>query len=197
LIQPFGYLTVYSANTNLTLSNTNGAVRLLDGSGLVSGLAVSYDDVEEGNSYAINSDGQWAWTTTPTPLLENVFTVKQEKVATQTPAKTPASSVKSTKTTTKTSTPKTTAVKSATAKTPITTKSTATKKASSSQTSGVSQGVTEEPTKDANHPWILAGFGLLAVLYGLYEYRDDVANSVQRFRRNASTRKRNRQSVSG
>ena len=47
------------------------------------------------------------------------------------------------------------------------------------------------------HSWVLAAVALLAVAYGAYEYRLDLANFVARIRGNRADRRRDRQSAEG
>jgi len=50
----------------------------------------------------------------------------------------------------------------------------------------------EEPSTAPIHTWILVLIGGLALLYGAYEYRADVANKVHQLRRNFTARRTNR-----
>ncbi len=86
--------------------------------------------------------------------------------------KEPAASSKSKKSTSK--------VKGATAKKGLT------------GSSALAGGVEEEPSTTPIHTWILVLIGGLALLYGAYEYRADLANKIHQLRRNVSTRRANR-----
>lgn len=175
-IQPHGYLVIYSADTNLTLSNTAGAVRLITPDGIVGEQVVQYDDSEEGNSFALDTDGTWKWTTTPTPMAFNTITLKPE-VLPKPKTTTAKSTSKSTKSTSKTTAkPKTTAVKSST-----------TKNASSTNVESVPQ-FDDTPDPRA-HNVAIAVFVVLAVGYACYEYRDDFIQKVRLIRRYLDARR--------
>jgi hypothetical protein len=177
LIQPFGYFILSSSDSNLALSNTAGAARILDLGGLVSGTAVTYDDVEEGNSYALDSSGTWHWTTTPTQGQVNIFTEAPVVVKKTVVAK------------------KTTAVKAAATKASAT-KAAATKAATKPKAQATTTAQTDVPVQAAPaRPLLLATFAVLAVLYGLYEYREDLSNSLWRARRYIEFRRKNRQGL--
>lgn len=180
-IEAFGYMIVPSSTSGLALSNTAGAVRLLDATGIVAGETISYDDVEEGSSYARDDLGQWRWTITPTSSKQNIFTeapivIKATVATTPKKASTP-----------KASTAKSTATKASTAKA---TKATAVKSASTPKSSTFTEDNAEQPQK--SRPLLLATFATVALLYGLYEYREDISNSVWRARRYIESRRKNR-----
>lgn len=61
--------------------------------------------------------------------------------------------------------------------------------------SGSSYSGSASTTPSSLHPLILAGIGTLAVLYALYEYRNDLANTLYRFRRYRAARRGTRQST--
>lgn len=54
-----------------------------------------------------------------------------------------------------------------------------------------SGGTQEEPATAAIHTWILVLIGGLALLYGAYEYRSDVANKIYQLKRYFGVRQRN------
>ncbi len=182
LIQPFGYLSISSGESNLALSNTTGAVRLLDETGEIHGSTVSYDEVEEGSTYALDGLDQWLWTTTPTKSSFNVFTeapvIIKTAIKKTTAAKQPAQATK------KASTVKTTAVKASTAS--------SAKKVATKATKAKTESFNEAPVEQKTRPLLLATFAVIAVLYGLYEYRDDLSNSMWRAKRYAKAWRKNR-----
>lgn len=192
-VEPHGYVVLRSSQTGLQLSNTSGAVRLMAPDGLVSGDIVTYDDSEEGNAYALNNSSTWLWTTTPSPLAANIFTVKQELLP-------PVQQI--TKTSTK-SAPKSTAVKSSNVKTTaVKAETTSAKKTSSTSAkqAKASSATSDSPSPIAvsetpSHPAALAGFALLAVGYALYEYREDLANKLRLARRYLEARRGRRAGV--
>jgi len=176
-----GYLVLNSGQSNISLSNSSGATRILNPSGEVVGLVVSYEESETGGSYALDTSGVWAWTTTPTPAGENVFTAPADLMPTLTTKTTPIKTPK--KATPKTSTTKVTAVKSA-----FTSSAKKTSTVKPAKTSTSSTTVTPS-TQTPSHPTALAGFGLLAVGYALYEYREDFANKLRIIRRYLEVRR--------
>lgn len=181
LIQPFGYTTISSGDSNLALSNTSGAVRLLGRDGAIHGVGVTYEDVEEGNTYALDGLGQWQWTTTPTKGGFNVFT--EAPVVTKLASATKKATVVKAATT-KTSTAKTAATKAAAKAT----------SAKATKTAATSSFVPDSAVEtQRTRPLLLASFAVLAVLYGLYEYRDDISNNLWRARRYIALRRKARQ----
>jgi hypothetical protein len=202
-IPALGFLTIYSLRSNLALSNAAGAARLIDSAGVVQGAEVRYEDVEDGNSYSLKPDGAWGWSTTKTPLALNIVTSPTDVVkapVTPTPKltaapKTPALPKVVTKTAPVSATPKATTVKAATtpAKTTALKASavktaatkTATKTAATERT--VYEKPPEAPSANINTP-LLALIGSLAVLYSVYEYRDDLYRALRKLRRNPIAR---------
>jgi hypothetical protein len=164
-IPAHGYLTLYSLDSNLTLSNAGSKVRLLAPTKTVIS-EITYEKAVAGAAYARFSSG-WQWTTTPTPDQPNVFT----QASAQEAAKTAAAAKK----------------KKTAAAAKSSTKSTARAKAAAAQ--AATGEAYEEPAADEVntplHPAVLAGVGGSAVLYGLYEYRQDLGNRVWQFRRYA------------
>jgi len=167
-----GYLMVYSRNTNLTLANGGGDARLLDAAGVVVAEADTYGEAEDGLSWSFIA-GVWQWTATPTPGLPNVLAII-------TPPTLAAKTTKAVKTAKATAKKKAGAVK--------TTKATKATKAATTE-----RAIYEDPLLDdvvtPVHPAILAGVGLSAVGYGLYEYRFDFQNRLQQLRRYRSARR--------
>ena len=157
------YKAFYSAQTKLALSNEGSRVQLQapDGSVLSD---VTYETAREGMAWAW-SGSEWQWTLEPTPDGPNKFHVEQGTTAT----------------------PKTSSSRAATAKK-------AAKKLPSKAASGRVKAVkTTQPVSIRQqqsapvHNAVVAGVGGLAVLYGLYEYRNDAANLYHKLRRNRKT----------
>ena len=174
-----GYLVLTSGATGLTLSNSAGRARLLDPAGNVLSETDAYENAGEGAAWAF-IDGTWQWTSSPTSDAANVLTA----------AATTANKTSSTqKTAAKTTTTKTAKASTATVKAAKTTKPKATTTASTnSGTSGTGGTGGGAPL----HAAVIAGVGGLAVLYGAYEYRQDVANTFYKLRRNRANRRANR-----
>jgi hypothetical protein len=157
VIAPRQFTAFPSADTGLSLSNTDGQVKLLDPGGNLLGQSDEYGAAKDGYAW-VYADGLWQWTTTPTPNAANVITVP------------PAAKTKATATTAKKSS-KTTKPKTA---------------AATLSSNNLPPG--GKPAASL-HPAILAGVGALAVVYALYEYRNDLANQLYKFRRYRATRR--------
>jgi hypothetical protein len=183
LLQPLAYTAFFSATTGLGLSNSGGQARLLASQGSVVSAADSYGTAKDNQAWAL-WNGKWQWTLTPTPNAANAVLLPTVKAAVTTAhaAKTvkPKAVVK----------PKAARVKAI--KTSKTKKRTA-QVASTVQTFAADPAANRTPL----HPGILAGIGVLAVLYGAYEYRQDMANYFRRLRNYRTAGRENRQEPSG
>ncbi|MBC7581841.1 lamin tail domain-containing protein [Aeromicrobium sp.] len=151
------FVAFYSADTGLSLSNTSGAADLLDPLGALLTQTDQYGTAKDGQSWAV-AKGTWYWTLQPTPGKSN--TIAQASTSTGASSKT-----KSTKT-------NAAAVKGATIS-----------KAPKTATLANATTPTEAEQLTPIHPWILAVVAGLAVAYGVYEYRLDLANFIHRLRR--------------
>jgi hypothetical protein len=164
------FLALFSADTNLTLSNSGSQVVLVDPLGAVLASSTAYGVAKDGQSWVL-ANGTWQWTTKPTPNGVNVITTPSVKKAST--KKTKAATVSKT-----TSTPKPT--------TTLDTSNDIQQAANVAATAGVPL-----------HPGVLALVGVFALLYGAYEYRHDVANKLYQFRTNRTARRAARQSAEG
>ncbi len=171
---PHEYHAFYVSETNDLLANSGGRARLLDPSGQIVFETTPYDAADDGVSWAM-INGNWNWTTTPTPNAENVLTLPIAK----------SSSSKTASSKSKTSAAKKTTAKAASAKStkPKTSKSTSVTDDSDGNPASYISSV---------HPGIIAVVGILALGYGLYEYRHDVANRIFQLRRYRATRRATR-----
>lgn len=179
ILAPQSFTSFGVATTGLTLSNSSGQATLYsDNDGEVLSETESYGSAPDGQSWVL-ADGEWSWTTTPTPGNANALT---QPVAITTAAKvlTATSTAKKTTTTAKAATTTAKATKAATTKA-------ATTKASTTAASKT----TDRPLRGL-HPLVLAVVAAAAVGYGLYEYRHDVANAFYKFRSNRATRRSHR-----
>ncbi|MDB5166348.1 MAG: Non specific extracellular endonuclease cleaving [Candidatus Saccharibacteria bacterium] len=161
-IPPMAYLAFYAKQTKLSLSNTGGQARLLDPSGVVVAESAVYGKALDGLTW--QNDGDiWQWSATQTPAGENRY---------MPPVTSLLKAVGATKKVTK---PK--AVKTA--------KKAPKKKAAKKtiQTAFVADKAPKNPTIHAS---VLAAVLGIALLYGAYEYRHDVAN---RYRQLTGNRK--------
>lgn len=184
VIMPDSYDVLKVSETHLLLSNSGGRSRLLNSSGEVVAQTETYGSAAAGKAWIL-IDGIWQWSDIPTPGAANIAsalgttTTKTSKI---TVAKTAKPAVKTTKPV-KTTTSK--------AKTPTTVKKSATGSSGNKNSAAPNKAVA------GLHPFILAGVGVSALLYGLYEYRHDVINLLQRLRRNRSFRRSSGQAAQG
>lgn len=174
------YKAFLVTETGNILSNTSGQSRLLDPSGTVVAQTNAYDSADDGDAWAL-INGAWQWTTTPTPNALNVLTVPVLKVAT---AKTAVSKNK------------TAVAKKPKAKTTAKVAAAKTKKPAAA---AAERQVYEDPAETIApiHPGILAGVGVITLVYAAYEYRYDVINRLQQFRRYREIRRSSRAASKG
>jgi hypothetical protein len=71
-IGPHQFLAFYSSDTGLSLSNSDGQVKLLEPGGNVLGQTDEYTSAKDGNAW-VAKDGLWQWTTKPTPNAANII----------------------------------------------------------------------------------------------------------------------------
>jgi hypothetical protein len=171
-----GYLIFTSGDTNLALANTAGKARLVAPDGSTVSETTPYEDAEDGQAWVL-INGTWQWTTTPTPGTDNVLSL-------------PTPTVKAASTKKTTTTKKKTTAKVATTKT----------SAKKSTAKPAARTDYEDPTSidvAPVHPTVIAGVGLLALLYAGYEYRYDTANRLYQFQRYRAARREARTATSG
>lgn len=167
LLPAKGFVAFYSSDTGLSLSNSSGAADLLDPFGSLIAQSHPYGSAKDGQAWAL-AKGTWYWTSQPTPGAANV--IKQGASAAS--------------------------VLSAKSKSTVSAAKGKSTGQAASQTAG-STLTTDAATADTMqvtpiHPWTLALVAALAVAYGLYEYRLDVANRIYEFRRNRAARRTGR-----
>jgi hypothetical protein len=166
-LDPGAYVVYRSGQTKLALGNGGSRVQLQGISGQVLD-EVTYSKAFSGSAWA-QEGGAWRWTVVPTPGEANQFQdvpLPLPKAASKTMPK------KSTK-----KTAKKTAQKSA--------KKTSVKAAATDQPGVAGSGAA---AKAPVHNAVIAGVGGLAVLYGAYEYRNDVINLYRKLRGDRKTR---------
>ncbi len=165
-VDPYGYIALTSAQTHLSLSNTGSGVRLYDPSGNLLSEAPSYGKAQTGSSWAKNTNGQWIWTTTPTPGAQNAI---------DTPAQTPPSPKAAASSAAKKSTTKA-------ASAPKATKASSSKAVTSAVKGAATTAHPGTGGADGNQigMWALAGAGTLGVGYALYEYRQEIGGFARR-----------------
>lgn len=169
-LQPKSYTVFKITETNLQLANSEGQARLLSPDGTTLSETPSYEDAPEGESWSIIKDS-WQWTDNPTPGAINL----------------PSTVLSANSKTAKTTTAKTTSSKKSTTKTTGT----------STTDSTTGSGATELNDTAPLHPGILAGVGVAAVAYALYEYRSDMANRIFQLRRYFRRRRETRAELQG
>lgn len=72
-LQSHKFSAFYSSDTNLSLSNSGGQIKLLDPSGNVLEKSDVYAAAKDGYAW-VYANGLWQWTTTPTPGAKNIIT---------------------------------------------------------------------------------------------------------------------------
>jgi hypothetical protein len=155
-LAPRTFTAFYASTTKLTLSNASGKVTLLDPSANSVASTEAYGTATDGQAWAM-ANGTWYWTTQPTPSAANI--IKQ-----------PVAKVSKASTTTK-------------SRTTSATKHITTKKLTTTPAAASSSATANQPRVPI-HSWELALVGGLALLYGIYEYRKDLASYLRKLRRN-------------
>jgi hypothetical protein len=153
-LAPKSFTAFHADITKLSLSNNGGQVKLLDPFGNAIALTEVYGTAADGQSWAL-ANGKWLWSILSTPSAANIIKAPAVKLS-----KSAAAIAKSKSSSTKASASAVKKLKS----TP------ATAKAFSGNAAA----------RVPIHPWELALVGGLALLYALYEYRNDLANQLRR-----------------
>ena len=84
--EPGAYRVFGRQETKIALNNTSDETRLFDPFDQLL-ASIPYDDVTEGASYAVDKNGAWHWTSTPTPGDQNIITPLRERApAARTPS---------------------------------------------------------------------------------------------------------------
>lgn len=172
-VLPTKSYAVYSSSlTELLLSNAAGQVTLLNPDKTVMVSTEIYRSAKDGQSW-LQSGNRWQWSSTPTPGKENLITAPiapQKNAATSTSVKKSVSP----------KTPK--APKAAKALKPKKEKKPKTDKAAKYSATPTAATVESRPIQTR----VIAIVALIALLYGTYEYRGDLANKLQQCRRYVS-----------
>lgn len=163
IVAPKSFTAFYSADTGLAMSNSGGQADLTDPFGTVIAETDAYGSAKDGMAWAL-AKGTWYWTVKTTPNSANVI----DQVATGTKtikttlAKSAAAAVKG----------------SATSKSPL--------------QKGVAASASTAVAPAPIHAGVLAAVAVLAVGYGVYEYRHDLANRFHQFRQHRAARRKAR-----
>ncbi len=171
-LQSGQYLALMSSLTKISLNNSGDTVALVNPAGETVMTTPDYGAAQEGLTYGSSTEG-WGWLATPTPNAANSPLASQEVVAAA------VTKSKSKKTTVKSAKKK---AKVAKAKTPKLAK-TAAASAASKNTDMVDAQAESVPWV-----WLVAGIGVLAVGYGVYEYRPEITSFFVRLRAKLSSR---------
>lgn len=158
------FVAFYAETTSLSLSNTSGQVKLLDPFGNSITATEAYSAAKDGQSWAL-ANGKWYWSTSPTANAANVIKQPISKKAQAAAAKSKAAAAGK--------------VKGAKTTKPV-------------KATALAGSIQDKPTKTPIHPWTLALVGSLALLYGAYEYRADMANRIFQFKRYLRARRTDR-----
>ena len=162
-LPPQSFTAFYAGTTHLSLSNSGGQVKLLDPSGNAIAATAVYGTANDGQAWAL-ANGKWYWTTELTPGEPNI--IKQP----------PAKPAKAKSTSSKTNKTKATSTKTA--------KAAKVKKTKKVKTSTALSGSADTATTTSPiHSSTLAVIVGLALLYGVYEYRHDLANRFHQLKR--------------
>jgi hypothetical protein len=165
VLKPKSFTAFYATATGLALSNSGGQVQLLDPLGNVISQTDAYSTAKDGEAWAL-ADGIWYWTLKPTPNEQNAVD-QTDSAAGSTAASTSSSTRSGT-------------VQGATT-------------GSSGDSATATGNVADVAQVTPIHPWTLALVVFLALLYGLYEYRHDVANRLYQLRKYREARRISRQ----
>lgn len=184
VLAPGEYRAFYITDTDTILSNTAGQARLLDPQGVIVAQTNPYESADDGDAW-IFINNAWQWTDSPTPNSANVLSVPPLKIS---KAATTASK--------KASVPKSATKPKASAKVASAKTSAAKKPAKAA----AERAAYQEP--DATeiapvHPRILAGVGVITLVYAIYEYRHDAINRLHQFRRYREIRRAARTATEG
>lgn len=165
VLQPYEYLAIFSEDSGLTLSNsTASSAILLAPNGNQVSVTSEYDKALSSGSFMIGSDGAWVWTIKPTPNKANIYETKPEKEAVSSSA----------------------AMKEEGEVKGLSTDES--RNYDQFAARDVYQSPDELPHSRINII-VLAGVGGLTVAYAIWEYRNDIGNTVLKLRRYRSARK--------
>ena len=165
IIPAGGYVALYAYQTKLGLTNSGGAVQLLDPVGAVIDQTDGYGAAPAGQAWGLFDDG-WHWTLQLTPGAQNQLVSLVAGAATVKPK-----AVAKAKAATK---PKTAAKPKAPAK-PKVPKSAKLKKASAQVRALAERGL--QPAR-----WLIIALAILTIGYATYEFRHDIINYYHRLR---------------
>lgn len=175
-IEPYGYLALYSSETNISLNNTGDIIELYSPNLELRDQSQDYGDAKEGLSWGLVG-GSWAWNNATTPGASN----SDIYIEVITPKSVTA------KATAKKQVAKKATAKKASAKKPKATKL----KSNKAQASNSNNTEETSPDIQSNFaniwPWLMIVFGTATIGYGIYEYRPEITNTYLRFKKKFSS----------
>ena len=167
IIASHEYLSLYSSETGLPLSNSGSVVELSDPAGTLIGNPISYASAKSGQAWILSADGTWQWSLTPTPSAANILTLAV--VATKTSPVPQAKVVKKIKSVTLPK-PKIAKIQKVTGT-----------KAKSAKASSTSAPIDTALHASSGRILILILLGL-TICYVIYEFRYDLRHTYHRLR---------------
>jgi len=179
LLSAGSYVVYYSSETKLLLSNTTGQLALLDPDGQIVMSTEVYRNAKDGQAW-LKNDLLWQWSITPTPGKVNLVTAPFGS------QKSAIAKSGSTKKLAKSAVPK--APKAAKTPKPKKEKKPKTEKSPKYSATPTAATVEARPIQSR----VIAIIALIALLYGAYEYRGDLANKYQQCRRHLVSWRPNR-----
>lgn len=178
-----GYAAFYSADTKLGLTNSGGAVQILDPLGNILDVTDTYGAAKTGQAWA-DVNGVWKWTLEPTPGAANILSEAVSKVINASTTTTPTAKTAAKKATSKKVAAKTTIKK--------TSKATTKKSKKMIPKTGLATTTTAITDPSPVARWLLIGAGCFTIMYALYGFRHDLYNYYIRSKRNISAWLQNR-----
>lgn len=168
IIGPGAYMSFYPVDTKLGLTNSGGAVQILDPIGTILDVTDSYSTAKVGQAWA-DINGLWMWTLEPTPGAANILSEPAPKVAAATKAtsKKVAKKAKAKKATTKKTSKA--ATKKIKAKAPKT---------------GIAAATVAIADPSPLARWLLIAAGCFTIMYAIYGFRHDLYNYYIKTRTN-------------
>jgi hypothetical protein len=165
-----GYAAFYSVDTKLGLTNSGGAVQILDPLGNILDVTDVYGAAKTGQAWA-DINGIWSWTLEATPGAANVLSESIPKATASTTAKV----------TTKRAAAKKVATKKAAAK--KTSKAAAKKVKAKTAKTGIAAATSAIADPSPLARWLLIGAGCFTIMYAIYGFRHDIYNYYIKGRR--------------
>ncbi len=166
-ISAFGYLTITSAESSLSLNNSGDIIYLYAPDNTLVDESADYGNAKPGLSWAVVGDS-WNWTVSPTPNTTNsAVYVESENTR-------PASTSKTS------STKKAAAAKKASSNKTTKTKAKPSNIASNKSGQDNPNSETSATSNSLIWSWLLIALGVGTIGYGIYEYRPEIIAAYHR-----------------